>query len=374
MPWSNQGGGPWQPKNPGPWGQGPQGGGNGGNGGPPNLEDILRRSQDRLRGILPGGGGGISALGFLLILAVGLAIWALTGFYTVRQEEVGINLVLGKYSGKTQPGLNYNFPYPLGSVVKVPVTVSNQMVIGASSVDTRRSASGLRDDSLMLTGDERIVDIDFTVFWQVKADAPESFVFNLKDPRSTIRAVAESAMREVVGRNELGKIISGSGSRAQVETDVRALMQRTLDEYSAGVRISAVNVRTLDVPQQVVDSFRDINAAGQDANQVITQAQTYESQIIPQANAEASRTLRAAEGYREATVAEARGQGARFTKVYDEYKKAPEVTRERLFLETMERVLGGMDKVIIDQKGGSGVVPYLPLSETQRRASAPKAP
>ena len=193
----------------------------------------------------------------------------------------------------------------------------------------------------MLTGDERIVDIDFTVFWQVKGDQPEKFVFNLKDPRTTIEAVAQASMREVVGRNQLRQIVSGSGSRSQVEADVRSLMQRVLNDYDAGVNITNVNVRNLDVPQPVVDSFRDINAAGQDASQTITQALTYESQIIPKANGEAAQMLREAEGYRIATVDQARGQTARFGKVLAEYQKAPDVTRERLYLETMERVFSG---------------------------------
>ena len=204
MPWSNQGGGPWQPKNQGPWGQGPQGGNNGQ---PPNFEEWLRRLQDQFRGVLPGGGGtsgGFGAKGVAFLVMVVLLVWALTGFYTVQTNEVGINMVFGKYESKTLPGLRYNWPRPIGSVQKVRVTESNVMNIGA--IDGRRTS---RDDSLMLTGDERIVDIDFTVLWQVRADKPEQFVFNLKDPRGTIRAVAESAMREVVGRSELGKIVSG---------------------------------------------------------------------------------------------------------------------------------------------------------------------
>ena len=375
MPWSNQGGGqggPWQPKNPGPgnqgpknqspWGKGPQSGGS-----PPDIEDLLRRGQERLRKVMPGGSsGGFGGFGLGLLLAVGVLIWALTGFYTVRTDEIGMNLVFGKFDSKTTPGLRYNWPYPVGGVIKVPVTAVNSMQIGANSADQRLSSRG-RDDSLMLTGDERIVDIDFTVFWQVKADQPERFVFNLKDPRTTIEAVAQAAMREVVGRNQLRQIVSGSGSRSQVEADVRTLMQRVLNEYDAGVVVTNVNVRNLDVPQPVVDSFRDINAAGQDASQTITQALTYESQIIPKANGEAAQALREAEGYRIATVDQARGQTSRFTKVLQEYQKAPDVTRERLYLETMERVFGGMDKIILDQKNGNGVLPYLPLNEPRQR-------
>ncbi len=376
MPWGNEGGGsnggPWQPKgqgpkdqgpkDQGPWGRGPQGGGT-----PPDLEGLLKRGQERLRRSLPGGPGGLGGIGVGILLAAGALIWALTGIYTVKPNEVGMNLVFGKFVGKTAPGLWYNWPYPIGSVVKVPVTNVNSMQIGSG---TSGSARNIREDSLMLTGDERIVDIDFTVFWQVKAEAPEKFAFNLKDPRTTIQAVAESAMREVVGRSQLRQIVSGSGSRSQVESDVRQLMQRVLDSYDAGVNITNINVRNLDVPQPVVDSFRDINAAGQDSSQSITQAQTYESQIIPKANGEAAQLLREAEGFRTATVAQAKGQAARFTKVLDEYTKAPDVTRERLFIETMERVFSGAEKLVIDNKGGSGVVPYLPLNELRPRGDA----
>ncbi len=376
MPWGNESGGsngnPWQPKGQdpkktkdgskdgsnekSPWGRGSQGGGT-----PPDFEDLFKRGQERLQQSLSGGPGGF---GIGILFAVGALIWALTGFYTVKTNEVGLNLVFGKFNGKTTEGLRYVWPYPIGSVVKVPVTDLNAMQVGSSSTTGRN----VREDSLMLTGDERIVDIDFTVFWQVKAEAPEKFAFNLKSPGETIKAVAESAMREVVGRAQLRQIVSGAGSRSQVESDVRQLMQRILDSYDSGVSVTNINVRNLDVPQPVIDSFRDINAAGQDSSQSITQAQTYESQIIPKANGEAAQLLREAEGFRTATVAQAKGQASRFTKVLDEYTKAPDVTRERLFIETMERVFSGAEKIVIDSKAGNGVVPYLPLNDFRSRS------
>jgi modulator of FtsH protease HflK len=389
MPWGNNdggsnGGSPWQPKGQdpkktndsgskenssnekSPWGngggRGSQGGGSGG-GSPPDLEQLIKRGQERLQQSFSGGSGGF---GIGILFAIGALIWALSGFYTVKTNEVGLNLVFGKFNGKTNEGLRYIWPYPIGSVVKVPVTDLNAMQVGSSS----NSGRNVKEDSLMLTGDERIVDIDFTVFWQVKADAPEKFAFNLKAPGETIKAVAESAMREIVGRSQLRQIVSGAGSRSQVESDVRQLMQRVLDSYDSGVSITNINVRNLDVPQPVVDSFRDINAAGQDSSQSITQAQTYESQVIPKANGEAAQLLREAEGYRTATVAQAKGQASRFTKVLDEYTKAPDVTRERLFLETMERIFGGAEKLVIDSKAGNGVVPYLPLNDFRARTNS----
>ena len=387
MPCGNESGGsngnPWQPKGQdskkpkdtgskdvsnekSPWGQSSSGQNSGrgsqGGGTPPDFENLFKRGQERFQQSLSGGPTGY---GISILLAIGALIWALTGFYTVKTNEVGLNLVFGKFNGKTTEGLRYIWPYPIGAVVKVPVTDLNAMQVGSTS--TSNSGRTIREDSLMLTGDERIVDIDFTVFWQVKSESPEKFAFNLKSPSETIKAVAESAMREVVGRAQLRQIVSGAGSRSQVETDVRQLMQRILDSYESGVNVTNVNVRNLDVPQPVVDSFRDINAAGQDSSQSITQAQTYESQIIPKANGEAAQLLREAEGFRTATVAQAKGQAARFTKVLDEYIKAPDVTRERLFIETMERVFSGADKIVIDNKAGNGVVPYLPLNDIRQR-------
>ncbi len=393
MPWSNQSGGPWGGgggNNGGggnggsPWGggggQGPNWGGNRGGGGggkqPPDLEQMFKRGQDRLKQVLPGGGGrGLSAAGLGILIAIGLVLWLLTGIYTVRQNEVAINLVFGRYVGKEGPGLKYNWPYPIGSVQRVSVTNINSMDIGGQAQGTQanRNASLPGDASLMLTGDERIVDIDFTVFWKVKDAAPEDFVFNLVDPESTIRAVAQSVMREVVGRNELSRIVSGATSRSQVEQDVRTQMQTVLDSYSAGVTIDSVNLRTADVPGPVVDAFRDVAAAQQDSQRVQNEARTYEAQVLPAARADAARIIQGAEAFAEATVAEARGQASRFTQIFEEYRKAPDVTRERLFYETWERLFANTDKVIVDQGNGQGVVPFLPLDQLQRRAPAAAA-
>jgi modulator of FtsH protease HflK len=387
MPWSNQGGGgPWGGSggnnggnNGGsPWGSGGnQGGGNwGGNRGggkqPPDLEQMFKRGQDRLKQVLPGGGGRLSGIGIGLLIAVGLVIWMLTGLYTVRQNEVAVNLVFGRYVGKEGPGLKYNWPYPIGSVQRIQVTNINSMDVGGATAGTQQNRNQALpgDASLMLTGDERIVDVDFTVFWKVKDAAPEDFIFNLVNPETTIRAVAQSVMREVVGRNQLARIVSGATSRSQIEQDVRTQMQTVLDAYKAGVTVDSIAVRTADVPGPVVDTFRDVVAAQQDSERAQSEAKTYQSSVLPAANAEANRIKQAAEAYAEATVAEARGQAARFVAIYDEYKKAPDVTRERLFFETWERFFSSTDKIIVDQQGGQGVVPYLPLDQLQRRPNA----
>jgi membrane protease subunit HflK len=229
------------------------------------------------------------------------------------------------------------------------------------------------EESLMLTGDENIVDIDFDAVWQVNAARAQDFVFNLQNPQGTIKSVAESAMREVVGRRNIQAILTTE--QASVAQEVRQIMQETLDAYGAGVLINVVQLQAVQPPADVRQAFFDVNAAQQDAVRVQNEAETFASRVVPEARGEAARTVQQAEGYREQSVADATGQAARFRQVYEEYRKSPEISRERIFIETMERVLGGMDKIIIDQEGqGQGVVPYLPLTEMQRRQAPSTAP
>ncbi|MGI6245151.1 MAG: FtsH protease activity modulator HflK [Pseudochelatococcus sp.] len=365
MPWSNQSGGPWGQKPQGPWGNGPQGGGQ-----PPDLEDILRRGQDKLKGFIPGGSGGARGIAAIALGAV--LLWLATGFYTVRPDEVGLNLIFGKYVGKTGEGLRYNFPYPVGSVIKPRVTTVNTIEVGQRTGDTtqRISQREVPEESLMLTGDENIVDINFTVQWQVSPTNPEHYVFNLKNPDASIKAVAESAMREEVGRRNIQAVLTTD--RGPIEAEVRRLMQVQLDEYGAGVEIRQVQLQKVDPPQQVIDAFRDVQAARQDQDRVRNEAETYASRVVPEARGEAARIVQAAEGYREGVVADARGAAARFTQVYETYKTAPAVTRERMFIETIEKVLGASDKVILDHGVGQGALPLLPLGSLQ--APAPLQP
>lgn len=379
MPWSNQsggggGGGPWGQRGGsgggGPWGQGP--GGSGG-GTPPDLEEILRRSQDRLKDFLPG--GNLGGRGLLLGILVLIAVWLLTGFYIVRPNEVGLNLRFGKYVGKTGEGLNYNWPYPIGSVVKPQVTNVITTEVGFRTIEAVRTSrqTDVGEESLMLTGDENIVDIDVIVQWQIDPAAPENYVFNIQDPPGTVKAVAESAMREVIGQRNIQPVLTTD--RGAIETEVRQLMQDTLNSYKSGVQIRLVQLQKVDPPQQVIDAFRDVQAARADQERLRNEAQTYANRVVPESRGRAAQLFQAAEAYKEQTVAEARGQVSRFNAVYEQYKAAPAVTRERLFLETMERVLGGADKIILDQRGnGQGVVPYLPLNELQQRRVAPGAP
>jgi membrane protease subunit HflK len=368
----------WNDQNRGPW----QGAGKGSK--PPDLEDFLRRSQDRLRSALPG--GYLGGRGIVLIVLVAAALWGFSGFFRVDPDELGVVLRFGKYVRDAQPGLNFHLPYPIESALTPKVTRVNRVDIGLRAVETPRGGTSnvkIPEESLMLTGDENIVDVDFSVFWLIKLDGVGDYLFNIQQPEGTVKAVAESAMREVVGRSESQPILTGA--RQTVEVAVQELMQRTLDHYGAGVQITQVQLQKVDPPAQVLDSFRDVQAARSDAERAQNEAQTYANRVVPESRGRAAQVTQAAEAYRAQTVAEATGQSARFLKIYDEFKKAPDVTRQRMYLETMERVFGGADKIIIDSgtpgagTPGSGpqngVIPYLPLNElTQRPPSQPQNP
>lgn len=361
MPWSNQGGGWKGGGGGGPWGSGPSGGNQ------PDLEELLKRSQDRLKQVMPGSG-----LPGPLIFLVAVALVAVVCFYAftfrVNPDELGVVLRFGELTRKEPPGLHFRLPYPIEEIRLPKVTRQNIIEIGMrTGAGTGRAfAGGIRDvpeESLMLTGDENIVDVDFVVYWRI-SDA-EKYLFNIQNPEVTVKEVAESAMREIVGQSNIQPILTEA--RQKTEAAVQRLMQDTLDSYGSGVRVDQVQLQKVDPPAPVIDAFRDVQAARADKERLQNEAFTYANRIVPEARGEAERILQAAEGYKQQTVAEATGQAARFLKIYDEYRKAPEVTRRRMFLETMERVLGGTDKIILDSKGGQGVVPYLPLDQLQQR-------
>lgn len=380
MPWSNQGGGGGRKgSNGGPWGNN-QGGGGGGGNQPPDLDEILRRGQDRVKRVMRGGGSGGSGGGsgmdggvpkpFLFLLAI-LAMGALVfyGFYyRVNPDEQGIVLRFGKFQRWEGPGIHPRWPYPIEEVRLPKVTQQRTIEVGGGS-------SRGPDSGLMLTGDGNLVDLRFVVFWRIstaidpKTDKTgvEQYLFNIAAPETTVREVAESSMREIVGQSDLQPLLTVGRQKAQ--EDARKLMQQILDSYGAGIKIDQVQLREVDPPASVIAAFRDVAAAGQDKERFIKEAQTYADQIVPRAKGEADRILAGAEGFRDQTVAEATGQTARFLKVYEEYKKAPEVTRERLFLEMRERVLSGADKIILEPNaaGGSGVIPYLPLDQLMKK-------
>jgi modulator of FtsH protease HflK len=370
MPWKNQGGGPWGSGPKGPWGSGPQ---PAGGPKPPDLEDLLRRAQERLRQLLPG--GHLSTMGIALILIGAIVIWGMSGFFRVQSEELGVVLRFGKHVRTVQPGLNYHLPYPIETVLLPKALRVSTLNIGMTLVqDPARHTSTMRDvpeESLMLTGDENIVDVDFTVLWRIKPGGVGDFLFNIQNPEGTVKAVAESAMREWVGRSDIQPILTSE--RTKIETSVQDLMQKTLDQYGAGILIQQVQMQKVDPPAQVIDSFRDVQAARADLERLQNEAQTYANRVIPDARGRASQIVQDAEGYKAQAVAEAKGQSSRFLQVYEAYKAAPDVTRERIYLETMEHVLGDADKLVYDPgSSSSGIVPYLPLSElTSKRGAAP---
>jgi membrane protease subunit HflK len=371
MPWSNQGGGPWGSGPKGPWGSGPQ---SGGGSTPPDLEDLLRRSQDKLKSFLPGGNMG--GRGFILLGMGAIALWFFSGFFRVDSQELGAVLRFGQFVRTASPGLNYHLPYPIETVRTAPALRLIKTDIGMRVVDDVRRGPTTRDvpeESLMLTGDENIVDVDFAVQWKVKPNGLGDFLFNIQAPEGTVKAVAESAMREVIGRSNLTQILTVRGN---IETAVHELMQKTLDSYNAGVLIDQVQMQKVDPPSQVIDANRDVQAARADLERAQNEAQTYANRVLPEARGRVAQITQAAEAYREQTVAEAKGQTSRFLKIYDEYKKAPAVTRQRIYLETMEKLFAGTEKIIMDNgSGGSGVVPYLPLNElTRPRPAAPAQP
>jgi membrane protease subunit HflK len=320
-----------------------------------------------LRRVLPG--GNLGGKGFALLALAAIALWGLSGFFRVEPDELGVVLRFGKDVREVQPGLNYHLPYPIETALTPKALRINKIDIGMRSVeDGPRSATReVPEESLMLTGDENIVDVDFAVLWRVKPAGVGDYLFNIQNPEGTVKAVAESAMREVIGRADIQPILTGA--RQVTETAVQDLMQKTLDHYGAGIDITQVQLQKVDPPQQVIDAFRDVQAARIDLDRSVNEAQTYANSVVPQARGKVAQITQAAEAYKSQTVAQATGQTSRFSSIYEQYKKAPDVTRERMYLETMEKVLGDSDKVIINTgKNGAGVVPYLPLNELTRPA------
>jgi len=361
MPWKSQGGGPWEGggNGKGPWG----GGGPGGGGGPqpPNIEEMLRRSQDRFKSFLPSGGGG--GRGLILVVLVAALIWLGSGFYRIQPGEQGVELMFGEFAKLTSPGLNYWPPSPIGEVVKVNAERTNTINIGFRGSSDGSGGRDMPLESLMLTGDQNIIDIDFVVQWRIKNAA--DYLFNIRDPENTIKAAAESAMREVVGRTPLESALTRE--RQRVQDDTQLLMQEILDDYGAGVVIVSLQLQSADPPKEVIDAFNDVQRAKQDQERSINEATAYNNNIVPRARGEAQKMIQGAEAYKEQVIKDAQGEAQRFLSVYESYKGAKNVTRLRLYLERMQSVLQGANKIILDQRGGEqGVVPYLPLNELMK--------
>ena len=377
MPYSNNSEGPWgnggksNNEKKSPWGSNddnkPGKSNNDPIGSVPEIDEIVRKGQEKLRSILGGKGGsggpngtrngssGGSARGPISLVLLALAgFWAYSSFYTVKPEEQSIELFLGSYYKTGTSGLNFA-PWPIVRAEVLTTTRENTEDIGIGI------RGGRADDGLMLTGDENIVDIDFQVVWNISD--PREFLFNLADPRMTIQAVSESAMREIIGRSELSPILNRD--RAVISAEVRTLIQTTLDSYDSGVNIVRLNFDKADPPAEVIDAFRDVQAAEQERDTLEKQADAYANQALAQARGESAQLLEEAEGYKAKVVNEASGEASRFLSIYQEYIKSKDVTRKRLYLDTMERMLGKVNKVILDEGvgGDQGVVPYLPLNQ-----------
>lgn len=339
------------PKNQGPWGQPPRGGNNNT---PPELDELLRKSQQKLKQALPGGFG---PLGFVIAVALLFIGWLATGIYVVQPAEQGVVLRFGKAVATSLPGINYHLPYPIETVLTPNVLTVRQTSVGTNA------RTGL-NESHMLTGDENIVDVNFTVFWRIKAAGATDYLFNVQQPSNTVKMIAESAIREIVGHSNLQPILTQA--RQKTEEDVLALMQASLDNYVSGIEITQVQLQKVEPPVEVIDSFNDVQAAVIDQERMVNEANAYSNQVIPQAEGNAQQIVQRAEAYKQSVVAEATGQAARFISVYNEYAKAPEVTRDRIYLETLEKVYGRTSKIILDSEAGNGVVPYLPLNELNK--------
>ena len=390
-PWGTPGGRPGgRPNGPqGPWGSGPRG-----PGGPnqPDLEELIARLQGFLRGMLPPGLGGprgprpprgpggprgafSGGRGLAMLALLVVVLWLVSGTYRVQPDEQGVVMRFGAYVRTTGSGLNWHFPWPIESVLLPAVTRINRIEIGYRSPDAAGNQGrgegtiNVPAESLMLTGDENIIDIDFAVFWRV-SDAGH-FLFNTRNPAYTVKSVAESVMREVIGRTPIQPALTNA--RAAIEESVKTGVQAVMDNYGSGVEITQIQLQKVDPPAAVIDSFRDVQRANTDADRMRNEAEGYHNDIVPRARGDAAAIVAEADGARQASVAAATGQAQRFLSVLQAYNAAKDVTMQRLYLETMQEVLTKTPVVVLDDSL-RGVLPLLPLNEAARPPAAPSAP
>ena len=365
MPWNNQGDG----NNGGvPWGQGggsggPWGKGSGGNGQPPqDIDALIRQGRDAWRRMMPGGGASSGRTLTLLVLVFGL-IWAATGFYRVNPQQQGVVLRFGEWVRTSSPGLHYHLPFPIETVLKPEVTRDNRIEVGFRDVSGNSSSRrDIADESQMITGDENIVDIDFVVFWRI-ADAGQ-YLFNLAEPDDTIKVTAEAVMREITGRTPIQNVLTEG--RQVIQVEARQQLQDLLNEYGAGVRVRDVQLLTVDPPADVIDAFNDVQRARQDRDRLKNEAEAFSNDIVPRARGEAAKLVAEAEAYQAEVVNRATGDASRFDQIFQAYLKDKDVTKERIYIETVEEIFSNVDKIIIDSDAGNGVVPYLPLKELNK--------
>lgn len=379
MPWNDQGGGgqgPWGGgggnnngggRGNSPWGR-PKGGGGGGGQGPSqkDIEEMLRRQQQRFKGMIPRGFGGPKLI--VLVLIVLALFWTATGLYRIQPNQQGVELVFGKYTGvPKEAGLHWNWPSPIGSVFRPDVTRENRIEVGfRSGADGRSSGRDVSEESQMITGDENIIDIDFVVFWRIRNAG--DFLFNLQNPEQTVKVASEAVMRDIIGSMRIQDALTER--RGEIESAANAQLQVLVDEYGAGIEIRSVQLDQVDPPSQVIDAFNEVQRARQDLERLKNEAEAYRNDVVPRARGEAAQLVEAADAYRQEVVNRAQGDANRFNSVYTAYVQNKDVTTQRIYLETLEEVLGNVNKVIIDgESGGNGVVPYLPLPEIQKRTT-----
>jgi membrane protease subunit HflK len=372
MPWNNQGGGN---NGGGPWGQGGGGGGSGSGGGggpwgqgggggqpPQDIDAIIRQGRDAWRRMMPGGGASSGRTFTLLVLVFGL-IWTATGFYRVNPQQQGVVLRFGEWVRTSPPGLHYHLPFPIESVLTPEVTSDNRIEIGFRDVSGNSSSRrDIADESQMITGDENIVDIDFVVFWRI-ADAGQ-YLFNLAEPDQTIKVTAEAVMREIIGRTAIQTALTEG--RQDIQVQARQQLQDLLNEYGAGVRVRDVQLLAVDPPADVIDAFNEVQRARQDRDRLKNEAEAFSNDIVPRARGEAAKLVSEAEAYQAEVVNRASGDASRFDQIFQAYLKDKAVTKERIYIETVEEIFSNVDKIIIDSEAGSGVVPYLPLKELNK--------
>jgi membrane protease subunit HflK len=354
MPWNNQGGGN---NGGGPWGQG------GGGGQPPqDIDALIRQGRDAWRRMMPGGGASSGRALTLLVLVFGL-IWAATGFYRVNPQQQGVVLRFGEWVRTSPPGLHYHLPYPIETVLTPEVTRDNRIEIGFRDVSGNSSSRrDIADESQMITGDENIVDIDFVVFWRI-ADAGQ-YLFNLAEPDETIKVTAEAVMREIIGRTPIQTALTEG--RQDIQVQARQQLQDLLNEYGAGVRVRDVQLLAVDPPADVIDAFNEVQRARQDRDRLKNEAEAFSNDIVPRARGEAAKLVAEAEAYQAEVVNRATGDASRFNQIFQAYLKDKDVTKERIYIETVEEIFSNVDKIIIDSDAGNGVVPYLPLKELNK--------
>lgn len=365
MAWNNQGG-PWG-NGQSPWGG--RGGGSGGGGGnqPPDFEEMIRRGQDRMKSIIPGGFG--SGRAIILIVAVAMLLWMLSGFYVVNPGQVGVNIIFGRFASQTEPGLRWNWPAPIGGYETPDVTTRFTTEIGYRST-AGGGKTDVTEESLMLTKDENIIDYQAVVLWRI--NDVQKYLFEIEEPADSVKNAVEAAIREIIGQSEFQPLTTTL--REQVAIQAADLAQKMLDSYNSGILIEEVATQDVNPPQEVIEAFRDVQRARNDANSALNDAQAYVNKVKEGAQGTAVQMVREAEAYKAQKVAIAQGDAQRFTSVYNEFRKNPEITERRLYLEAMGRILSGMDKILLDPSaGGSGAVPYLPLDQLIKKTPQPGA-